>query len=330
MASETPQALRSRTDTPVTISRSIRRWGAATAAFVAFTACQPEIVASSKPQLRPVSLETSAARPTSEKSAALRSYLVQVQSAQLGQGLLRQDGGGPDTPFTADMLARNFEQIVFYNEYESALQGRGGQSPLRRWETPVRVGTVFGGSVTPSQRRSDEETVRDYTRRLGRITGHSISTFGPPNFIVIVAGEDDRDEALNSAAARIPGITPESLDPLRDLGRDTYCVVAAYGSARKAHTYSAAIALIRAENPTLLRTSCVHEEMAQGLGLANDSRSARPSIFNDDDEFALLTTHDELLLKMLYDPRLRPGMTAEEADPITRIIARELTSSQPL
>ena len=41
-------------------------------------------------------------------------------------------------------------------------------------------------------------------------------------------------------------------------------------------------------------------------------------------EFALLTAHDELLLQMLYDTRLRPGMTAAQAAPITRIIAREL------
>ena len=44
------------------------------------------------------------------------------------------------------------------------------------------------------------------------------------------------------------------------------------------------------------------------MGLANDSPDARPSVFNDDEEFAFLTRHDELLLKMLYDPRLRPGM----------------------
>ena len=55
---------------------------------------------------------------------------------------------------------------------------------------------------------------------------------------------------------------------------------------------------------------------------------ARPSIFNDDDEFALLTRHDELLLEMLYDPRLRPGMTAAEAMPIVRVMAAELTGDQ--
>ena len=66
--------------------------------------------------------------------------------------------------------------------------------------------------------------------------------------------------------------------------------------------------------------------MAQGLGLANDSLAARPSIFNDDEEFALLTPHDELLLRILYDPRMRPGMTPSTATEQTEIIVRELLS----
>ena len=72
-----------------------------------------------------------------------------------------------------------------------------------------------------------------------------------------------------------------------------------------------------------MRRSCVHEELAQGLGLANDSPYARPSIFNDDDEFALLTAHDEILLRLLYHPDLTPGMTPDQARPIVaRILAR--------
>jgi hypothetical protein len=53
--------------------------------------------------------------------------------------------------------------------------------------------------------------------------------------------------------------------------------------------YTRAVAVVRAEHPDLLRQSCIHEEIAQGLGLPNDSPAARPSIFNDDEEFALLT-----------------------------------------
>ena len=295
-------------------------------ALLALTACDMPLATSATPKPRPTQNVPVDIRPTSEKSAALRSYFGQVQTAQLNQGLLRTDGGGPDTPFTADMLARNFEQIVFFNEYARALQGRGGESPLRRWDAPVRMKVITGPGLPPSQARGDTDTIREYARRLSGITGHPISFFGRPNFVVIVASEDDRDMALNQAAAEIPGISAQSLDALRNLNRDTYCAVAAYAAGAGANTYTAAVALIRAENPGLLRQSCIHEELAQGLGLANDSRDARPSIFNDDDEFALLTRHDELLLRMLYDDRLRPGMTAEEAAPVTRIMARELIS----
>jgi len=82
--------------------------------------------------------------------------------------------------------------------------------------------------------------------------------------------------------------------------------------------------VIRSEHPDLLRLSCIHEELTQGLGLPNDSPRARPSIFNDDEEFALLTDQDELLLRILYNPALRPGMTAAEARPIVESLARRL------
>ena len=64
--------------------------------------------------------------------------------------------------------------------------------------------------------------------------------------------------------------------------------------------------------------------MAQALGLLNDGDDIRPSVFNDDEEFALLTRHDELLLRILYDVRLRPGMRPAEASPIVDRIITEL------
>ena len=63
----------------------------------------------------------------------------------------------------------------------------------------------------------------------------------------------------------------------------------------------AAVAVIRAEHPDLLRLSCLHEGNHPGLGLSNDHPLARPSIFNDDEEFALLTSQDEAMLAILYD-----------------------------
>ena len=64
------------------------------------------------------------------------------------------------------------------------------------------------------------------------------------------------------------------------------------------------------------------------MGLPNDSPDARPSLFNDDLEFALLTEHDAILLRMLYDPRLQPGMTSAEVRPLLPDIARDARQAQ--
>jgi hypothetical protein len=280
------------------------------------------------PRARPAGLGTALPPPpqaTSEQSAALRSYLTQVQSSQLTQGLLRQDGGGPDTPFTAGMLARNFEEIVFFNEYDSRSQRTGVPGELRRWAEPVRIGIVFGASVPPSARMRDRNDVVRYANRLSRATGHPITVGNNPNFLVFFVNEDERDSTVTQIAPRLAGVTAANLGPIRDLPPDVYCAVAAYAAGSDRSIYTAAVAVIRAENPDLLKLSCIHEELAQGLGLANDSPDARPSIFNDDDEFALLTNHDEALLGMLYDPRLTPGMSMAEARPIVGALAEELT-----
>ncbi|MEM8579044.1 MAG: DUF2927 domain-containing protein [Pseudomonadota bacterium] len=259
--------------------------------------------------------------PTSAKSAELRAYFASVQRAQLSQGLLRQDGGGPDTPFTPDMLARNFRRIAFFNEYGGA--GIGVSGRLRRWEDPVRMKVLFGPSVPPSQRSRDAADVRSYAARLSRATGHPITLSERPNFLVYFVSEDDRADTISRTAPAALGLSESALRPILSLGDDIYCAVLSFARGPGRSDYVAAVAVIRAENPDLLRLSCIHEELAQGLGLANDSPSARPSIFNDDDEFALLTGHDEILLGLLYDARLRTGMTLPEATPVIRILARE-------
>ncbi|SEM12475.1 Protein of unknown function [Roseovarius azorensis] len=258
----------------------------------------------------------------SVRSQALAGYYARVESDLLGRGLLRTDGGGPDTPYTHAMLLRNFERIVFYDEYAPGAGYRpssGRAGGLRKWTGPVRISVEFGASVPDEQRDSDRHLVSDYAARLARITRHPIgvSTVNP-NFHVLFMGEDDRDILPARIRQILPNIGESTLSIFRTMPRSIHCLVVAFSSGGGDHTYRRAIALIRTEHPPLLRQSCVHEELAQGLGLADDSPQARPSIFNDDDEFALLTSHDEILLELLYHPELKPGMTPDEARPIVR------------
>ena len=133
-------------------------------------------------------------------------------------------------------------------------------------------------------------------------------------------------EGIEDIKALVPDVNPSALAIFDNLPRGVHCLVIAFSDTYNGHDYGQAIAVIRSEHPPLLRRSCIHEEVAQGLGLGNDSPQARPSIFNDDDEFALLTSMDEKLLQILYDPRLKPGMDADTVRPIVQELATRLTA----
>ncbi len=289
---------------------------------------QTSLTPKARPEVLPKPVEE---RPKpSARSEELTRYYAGVQADLLAQGLLRQDGGGIDTPFNTRQLAENFERIALYDEYARGAGLRTASdapSHLRRWVLPVRVNVEFGDTVPEEIRATDSAYIADYAARLGRLTGHPVTMArgASANFHVLVMGEDDRGPAIRRIRQLVPNISDSSVDIFRTLPRSIHCLVVAFSGGSSDYEYRKAIAFVRAEHPDLMRRSCYHEEMAQGLGLANDSPNARPSIFNDDDEFALLTTHDELLLRMLYNTRLSTGMTPAQARPIVQEIAEGLS-----
>ncbi len=262
----------------------------------------------------------------------LERYYRAVEQRLAEEGMMRTDGGGPDTPFSVDRLVADFERIALYDEYVV----RGGrfvaqQTPsfLRRWEGPIRYRVIAGPLSPPAKVAKVEREVAGYAARLSRLTGLSIRPAGEgrANMVILFVYRDERREAADMLPELLPGVGREVVREIANSPRDTFCAAYALSAGERPSVYTAAVILLKAEHGDLGRLSCIHEEMAQALGLANDSPTARPSIFNDDEEFALLTHHDELLLRMLYDRRLRPGMTPDEARPILRQIAQELMAS---
>ncbi|WBU59061.1 DUF2927 domain-containing protein [Paracoccus albus] len=274
------------------------------------------------------SLQADAAQQASSTPASqsLHGYFEGVEDMLDARGQLRRDDGS-SIAITAEQLAANFVNIALYDEYSrngADLVPDARPSRLRRWDKPVRIAIEFGPSVPPATRTRDRAEVQAFAERLARLTGHDVAaTPGAGNFTVMFLSEDERRQIGPRLAAVVPGIPAGDIEAIQSLPPQNYCTVFAY-SIGSNPVYSEAIAVIRAELPPRLRSSCIHEELAQGMGLANDDPGARPSIFNDDEEFALLTQHDAMLLKMLYDPRLTPGMNAEEAGPVIQEISAEL------
>lgn len=74
-----------------------------------------------------------------------------------------------------------------------------------------------------------------------------------------------------------------------------------------------------------MRKMCIFEEIFQSFGLPADHWTYRPSLMCEADRHIIEPTEiDRLLLKALYDPRLKAGMSEEEAMPIAAEILREL------
>jgi hypothetical protein len=265
--------------------------------------------------------------PETPASAAMRAHFAAVQGTLLSRGLLRTDSGAADAPFSDWQLTENFIRIALFDEFQP---GPGGyvqqerESRLRRWQAPVRVALRFGASVPPAQQQDRRASVAAYLARLASITGHPIR-LDPvsPNFFVYVVSEDERRALSPQIAAAMPGFSAAEIAAFTAMPQSTYCQVSVLSESASG-IYLRAFAVIRAEHPDLMFRACVNEEIAQGLGLPNDSPRARPSVFNDDQEFALLTPMDALMLRILYNPALRPGMTAAEARPIVQMLARAM------
>ncbi len=283
------------------------------------------LVATPAPQQRPGPAR-GAGVPDSE---VLRARYARLEESLVARGLLRTDGGTAEPPVDAATLTRNFLRVALFDEFvpsNGRLVAAETASALRRWQDQVRIGLVFGGSVDEPTRQDDRATVNALARRLADVSGHPITVGAAANanLTVFVVDETERRGLGPELRRMVPGLSDALVNAVVDMAPTTFCMIVAFSEESEPFVYRRAFAVIRAEHPPLLRRSCFHEEIAQGLGLANDSPEARPSIFNDDEEFALLTEQDEQMLAILYDPQLRPGMSSAEAAPIVAGLAEAL------
>lgn len=310
---------------------------AAIGALSACTAMRPDEAASVAPAASPAMEDPGPAADLVEPDQGpdtLVAFYAEEESRLTGKGLLRRETAPSDVPFTVEDLVRNFERIAFYDEYveiAGRLINRETPTLLRRWDHPVHVGVVTGASLPEGRPGRDRAHVAEFTRRLAGLTGLDLAMDDGTdvNFLVLVLTTEERFIFATEARERYSRFEPEMIDELDEAPSRAYCFTIYFADPQDPSLYSQVIVLVPAEHPALTRLSCIHEEMAQAMGLPNDSPEARPSLFNDGLEFAFLTEHDEILLRMLYDPRLKPGMSAEEARPLLPQIARDAMDAAP-
>ncbi|MEM6488066.1 MAG: DUF2927 domain-containing protein [Pseudomonadota bacterium] len=257
----------------------------------------------------------------------------------LALGKMRLDRQPPGLPVSRQALADNFRRIAFGIEndvlqVDDPIASEGGR--LRRWRQPVRVRVTSLGAQAATHRAA----VDDVLGRLAEATGHEIrvtQSDEPANLAVMFLRPQDYEPAARLLSQRPGGGWIANQVVRFGKARHTPCVgiflhakpPAGTGAqaARRPDEILFALALIRSGLPPRLARACVEEELAQAMGLPNDDPHVRPSVFNDDQEFALLTGHDEALLRILYDNRLSVGMTETEAMEIVPDIIKGLDTT---
>ena len=262
------------------------------------------------------------------KEAKLIKYYSRLEERKISLGLLRQDGGGADTPFDVDDIVEAFDQLAFYNEYnidKNQLLPNSNAVSLAKWKLNTNISVRFGRSVEKKQKEKDLQEINGLIKSLSDITDHKIQfSQQNENMYIVIANRKEIKDLIGEIGLTHPEFDPTRIPIITQLPKDIHCMAMTSMSSKPNSAISSALVIIRSELPVIMRRACFHEEIAQSLGLTNDSHLARPSVFNDDDEFATLTKFDEILLQILYDHRLNSGISKREASQLVRQIANEI------
>jgi hypothetical protein len=205
------------------------------------------------------------------------------------------------TDFTNDEIRDGFFKIAFRAEFQLDTP----VERVRKFDQPVRIFVVSKG--LPDRRSEIASIVADIQARVNHLDVAITNDRLAANFIIRLVAERDLGRTIRSLygsdkARRIQ----RSLDPqcLSGIGKDRHYRI------RRAEV------ILPVDAGEFTFYDCAYEELLQALGAINDDRSVPWTMFNDDVQMGFFDVYDQYLLNILYDPRIRPGMTKQDVSGI--------------
>jgi hypothetical protein len=214
-----------------------------------------------------------------------------------------------------DYIVDSFFEIALKNEHSA--KGRY----VRKWPaTGIRYHYIH----RIADKRLHEELTELHLRHLETITGLSIEpvkSAEKANLIIVFSREDTlKDDLLHFFHMR-------SANDREQFFKHSVCLGRFATNSEGAILNAVVIIPVDRAREHAKLVDCIVEELTQVLGLPNDSEKVFPSIFNDRSVDHLLSGLDYILLKTLYDPRLRPGMGKAETMPLVKTIVAEFAKA---
>jgi hypothetical protein len=199
--------------------------------------------------------------------------------------------------FTDGEIIDGFFKTAFGAEFHLA----GRVDRIRKYAMPVRVFAT--GANRPDRKAQLTKVVADIGRRIAHLDIAMANSIDDATIVVTLV----RDRDLIPTVRRFYGEErareiKSSLDP--------QCLSGFRKNERFEIEHSDVILTV--DKGDFVFLDCAYEELLQSLGPINDTNSVPWTMFNDQVSMGFFDIYDQYLLNILYDPRIRPGMSVEE------------------
>jgi hypothetical protein len=199
--------------------------------------------------------------------------------------------------FTDAEITDGFFKVALGAEYQLA----GRVDRIRKYDVPVRV--YIDNRAKPDRRDEVAAVVTDIGTRIKHIDIAVTDDQAAANVVVTMVRDRDLNRTIREFYGRERGrriqrsLEPQCLSGFRKDG--SYHI-----------THSDVLLVVDAGD--FIFYDCVYEEILQALGPINDNETVPWTMFNDDVQMGFFDVYDQYLLNVLYDPRVKAGMTREE------------------
>jgi hypothetical protein len=202
------------------------------------------------------------------------------------------------TVFSDAEIADGFFKIAFGAELRVA----GDNRRIRKFDGPVRV--FLGYRASPDRSAVIASVIRDIRTHVDHLDIALTADRKAANVVVTLVA--DHGELLRTMRSRYGRKRADEIE--RRLAPE--CLSGF--SEDSEHRIQRAEVLLTTDGGDFRFLDCAYEELLQALGPINDDRSVPWTMFNDDVQMGFFDVYDQYILNIMYDPRVRPGMTRQD------------------
>ena len=200
------------------------------------------------------------------------------------------------TRFSDAEIADGFFKVAFGAEMELA----GRVDRIRKYDRPVRI--FIDSEAKPDRRAALAAVVADIGRHIAHLDVAVTQERTQANFVVRLVRDRDLARTVRALYGARGAQIVHKLEP--------QCLSGFRKDAQ--YRIERSDVILVADAGDFVFYDCAYEELLQALGPIRDDDSVPWTMFNDNVQMGYFDIYDQLLLNVLYDPRIRPGMTRDE------------------